>query len=63
MEVDDLLFAIRQTDVPWVRRLLTRLPALAQARDAHGKPISEHATESGNAEIARLFATALGQGL
>jgi Ankyrin repeats (3 copies) len=61
IEIDDVLFAIRQQDVPWVRRFLTRLPTLAQARDAHGKPLSEHATESGNDEITRLFETALGQ--
>ena len=61
MEIDDVLFAIRQKDVPWVRRFLTRLPTLVQARDAHGKPLSEHATESGNDEIARLFETASGQ--
>jgi ankyrin repeat protein len=61
IEIDDVLFAIRQKDAPWVRRFLTRLPTLAQARDAHGKPLSEHATESGNDEIARLFATALGR--
>ena len=30
IEIDDVLFAIRQKDVPWVRRFLTRLPALAQ---------------------------------
>ena len=61
IEIDDVVFAIHQKDVPWVRRFLTRLPALAQARDAHGKPLSEHAIESGNDEIARLFETALVQ--
>jgi hypothetical protein len=33
-EIDDVLFAIRQKEVPWVRRFLTRLPTLAQAGDA-----------------------------
>jgi hypothetical protein len=61
IEIDDVLFAIRQKEVPWVRRFLTRLPTLAQARDAQGKPLSEHAIESGHDEIARLFETALGQ--
>ncbi len=61
IEIDDVLFAIRRQDVPWVRRFLTRLPSLAEARDAHGKPLSQHAAESGNEEIALLFDTALGQ--
>jgi hypothetical protein len=57
LEIDDPLFAIHQNDVRWVQRFLTRLRALAQARDAHGKALSEHAVESGNGEIARLFMT------
>jgi ankyrin repeat protein len=56
MEIEDVLHAIRQNDVRWVRRFRTRLPALANARDAQGKALSEHAADSGNAEIARLFA-------
>ena len=36
---------------------LTRLPALAHARDAQGKALSQHAVECGNDEIARLFKT------
>jgi hypothetical protein len=36
---------------------LTRLPALALARDAQGKALSQHAIESGNDEITRLFKT------
>jgi hypothetical protein len=55
IEIEDVLFAIRENDVRWVRRLLTRLPALANAADAHGKPLSEHALESANRQIARLF--------
>jgi hypothetical protein len=61
MEIEDVLFAIRQQDVPWVRRFLSRLPTLARAQDAHGKPLAEHANESGNDEIVRLFETALGR--
>ena len=38
---------------------LARLPALAQGRDAEGKALSQHAAESGNDEIARLFDTVL----
>jgi len=62
IEIEDVVFAIRENDVPWVRRFLTRLPALARARDADGKALSEHAAESGNDEIARLFETALRKG-
>ena len=40
---------------------LTRLPALAQARDAEGKALSQHAAESGNDEIARLSETVPGK--
>jgi ankyrin repeat protein len=55
IEIEDALFAIREHDVRWVRRLLTRLPALAKARDAQGKLLSAFAAESGNEEIARMF--------
>jgi ankyrin repeat protein len=55
MEIEDVLFAIRENDVRWVRRFLTRLPALAKARDAQGRALSEHAARSGNNEIAQLF--------
>ncbi len=61
IEIDDLLFAIRDNDVRWVRRFLIRLPSLARATDAHGKALSQHATGSGNDEIACLFQTGLGQ--
>ncbi len=54
-EIEDALFAIRENDVHWVRRFLTRLPALAKARDAQGTALSAHAAKSGNDEIARLF--------
>ena len=55
MEIEDVLFAIRENDVRWVRRFLTRLPALAKAKDAQGRGLSEHAARCGNDEIARLF--------
>ncbi len=61
IEIEDAMFAIRENDVRWVQRFLTRLPTLAQARDAQGKALSQHAAESGNAEIARLFETVLGK--
>jgi ankyrin repeat protein len=59
MEIEDLIFAVRENDVRWVSRFLTRLPALARARDALGKSLSQHAAESGNDEIVRLFEAAV----
>jgi len=50
-----VLFAIRERDAPWVRRMVTRLPARAGAADRSGKPRAQHARECGNEEIARLF--------
>jgi ankyrin repeat protein len=61
IEIEDALFAIREHDVRWLQRFLTRLPALTQALDAQGKALSQHATESGNDEIARLVDTVLGK--
>jgi len=55
MEIEDMMLAIRQGDVGWVRRFLTRLPAFARCRDRHGKPLLQHAEESGYPDIARLF--------
>ena len=55
MEIDDMILAIRQGDIGWVRRLLTRLPAFAGCRDGSGKPLLQHAEESGCPDIARLF--------
>jgi ankyrin repeat protein len=55
IEIEDMLFAIREGDARWARRLLGRRRALLDATDAAGKPLSEHAAECGNEEIARLF--------
>ena len=55
MEIEDMILAIRQGDVGWVRRFLTRLPAFASCRDRSGKPLLQLAEESGYPEIARLF--------
>jgi ankyrin repeat protein len=60
MEIDDVVFAISEEDVRWLQRFLTRLPALAQARDSGGKTLSQHAAESGKDEIVRLFERAMG---
>jgi hypothetical protein len=58
IEIEDTLYAIRSRDVGWVERLVTRHPALVEARDVNGKPLAEHASESGVESIADLFATA-----
>lgn len=55
IEINDMIFAIQQGDVRWVRRLLARLPAFAKGTDAHGKPLREYAEDSKHPEIARLF--------
>ncbi len=55
MEIEDMLFAIREGDVRWARRLLSRRAALASATDVSGRPLAQHATECGNEEIAQLF--------
>jgi hypothetical protein len=60
--IEDAISVIREHDVRWVQRFLTRLPALAQARDAQGKALSQRAAESGNDDIARLIETVLGKG-
>ncbi len=56
IEIEDVLYAIRTRDATWARRLVTRHPALVGATDAHGKPLTAHARESGDATIAELFA-------
>lgn len=56
IEIDDVLHAIHTRDVRWVRRLITRHPSLTGATDARGKPLAAHARESGDPEIAHLFA-------
>lgn len=43
MEIEDVILAIRQGDVGWVRRFLTRMPALARCRDGSDKPLLQHA--------------------
>jgi len=55
IEIEDMIAAIRQREVGWVRRFITRLPRLAACRDRDGKPLLQHAEESGDPEITRLF--------
>jgi hypothetical protein len=55
MEIEDVLAATRQGDIGWLARFLRRTPALADCADREGKPLVQHATDTGNAEIRRLF--------
>ena len=54
-DLDDLAFAIRQGDIPWVKRFLQRFPSIRVASDTQGKPFHQLARESGNREILELF--------
>ena len=56
IELEDLAHAIRRGEVEWVKRFLRRFPSLRGASDAQGKPFKLLAQESGNKEIADLFA-------
>lgn len=55
MEIEDMLFAIRRGDAAWARRILQRMPSLANCIDRDGKPLMQHAEESGHSDIMRLF--------
>lgn len=55
IEIEDMIFAIREKDVRGVRRRLDRLPALAKATDRQGKALAQHARESGHEVMSRLF--------
>jgi ankyrin repeat protein len=55
IELADLAFAIESGDVRWVKRFLTRFPALRRGFDPNGKAFQELARESGNPEIEKMF--------
>ena len=55
IEIEDVLAALRQGDLGWLRHFLARTPALAECTDAQGKTLLQHAMETGNADIQRLF--------
>jgi ankyrin repeat protein len=54
-DLDDLAFAIRQGDIPWVKRFVQRFPSIRRTNDAQGRPFRQLALESGNREIVELF--------
>jgi hypothetical protein len=55
IELGDFAFAIERGDAEWVQRFLKRFPALRNASDTQGRPFSQLAERSGNAEIVRFF--------
>lgn len=55
IELADFTHAIQRGDVEWVKRFLTRFPALREASDTQGRSFKQLAKESGNQEIADLF--------
>lgn len=57
IEIDDALLAIERGDADWLGRFVTRHPALLTAVSSNGKTVAQHASESGNADIARIFST------
>ena len=57
IEIEDALFAIQSGNVLWARRLITRHRALVNATDSLGKPLAQHARESGDPAIIELFAS------
>jgi len=56
IELDDFAHAIRRGELEWVARFLRRFPALRSASDPQGTPFRQLAKESGNHEVAALFA-------
>ena len=56
IELDDFAYAIGRSEIEWVTRFLHRFPSLREASDPQGKPFKLLAQESGNKEIADLFA-------
>ena len=55
IELNDFAYAIERGDIIWVRRFLTRFPALRRAKDMQGRAFELLARQSGNADIASLF--------
>ena len=58
VEIDDLAFALERGDEAWVRRLVTRHPALKTACDGQGRPIATYARVRASPILTALFATA-----
>ena len=56
IELDDFGYAIEKGHADWVARFLKRFPALREASDTQGRPFRMLARNSGNPELAKLFA-------
>jgi hypothetical protein len=59
IEIDDARFALDRGDEAWVRRLVTRHPALKTARDDQGRPLAEHPGVVTNPNLTALFTAEL----
>ena len=55
IEIEDVRFAIERGDADWVDRLVTRHPALRDARDREGKSLRQHAEGSSSPRIRQIF--------
>jgi hypothetical protein len=55
IELEDLVYAIENHDVEWVRRFLRRFPSLRDATCRDGTSFRRLAVRSGDATIAALF--------
>lgn len=62
IELDDFAHAIRRGDAHWVKRFLTRFPALRNARDPQGRLFKEIAVEAGDEEIVEMLEAGQGAG-
>jgi len=56
IEIEDAAYAVARGDVDLVKRYLSRFPRLIDAVDSQGTPLKKRAQDSGNQEIASLFA-------
>jgi hypothetical protein len=56
IEIDDVVYALERGDVDWVRRFVTRHPALATACDREGRGLADHPRVRSTPELANLFA-------
>jgi len=55
IEIDDVVFALERGDEVWVRRLVTRHPALKVARDGEGRLLAAHPRVRTTPDLAALF--------
>ena len=56
VEIEDVRFALDRGDEVWVRRLVTRHPALKAAHDSEGRLLAAHPRVQATPNLAALFA-------